>query len=387
MITETLSSKQQTASFYPGSVERVIYEQIKAGTLRPGEKLGSAQQIATKFGASFGAVRQSLESLARKGVVVRKHRAGTFVSPDAMKTTGQVFRESKTNTIALLVPDIKIPEYAWVTRGVEDAAHAHEMDIIISSTDNERDRFDRLIQRRVESGVSGMILVAPTYDRVSPEMLLSLKESKMPVVTLGNALDIVDWPAVVTDVSFGTYTAVKHLCDIGRKRIAFMSYEAGFGRDYWQVLRQVGLYKALQESGITTKPLELIIPLEFYSFEYGATNNYKLRKFISDWLDKNGDIDAIRCENDHIAAEVLRVLEEKKIRMPQDIAVIGNGNIGKFYGIEPGVLTTMDTHGIEAQTKAVELLMTLIKGDYIEPYMRVFIKPELVIGRSTEVKE
>jgi len=385
MIAETLSSKQQSTMLYPGSVERVIFDQIKAGTLKPGEKLGSAQEIAQKFGASFGSVRQSLESLARKGMVVRKHRAGTFVSPDAMAANGQVFRGNKTNAIALLVPDVKIPEYAWVTRGVEDAAHAHEMDVIISSTDNENDRFDQLIQRRVEAGVSGMILVAPSYDRVSPAVLLSLQESKIPVVTLGNALDIVDWPAVVTDVSFGTYIAVKHLCDIGRKRIAFMSYEAGFGRSYWQILREVGLYKALQEAGVTTKPLELTIPLEFYSFEYGSTNNYELRKFIADWLDNNKNIDAIRCENDHIAAAVLRVLEEKKIRVPQDIAVAGNGNMGKLYGIELGLLTTTDTHGEEAQSKAVELLMALIKGEHVEPYLRFFIKPELICGRSTVI--
>ena len=297
---------------YPGSVEHAIFDQIKAGTLKPGERLGSAQEIAKKFGTSFGCVRQSLESLARKGVVVRRHRAGTFVSPNAMITMGQVLRGTKTNAITLLVPDVKIPEYAWVTRGVEDAVHAHEMDVIISSTDNERDRFDQLIQRRVEAGVAGMILVSPTYDRVSPAMLLNLQESKIPVVTLGNALDIVDWPAVVTDVSFGTYTAVKHLCDLGRKRIAFMSYEAGLGRDRWHTLREVGLYKALQEAAVATKPLELTIPLKFYSFEYGSTNHHELRTFIGDWLDKNGNIDAIRCENDHITVAVLRGVGREK---------------------------------------------------------------------------
>ena len=381
---ETFSSKQQQPSLlYPGSLERTIFDQIKGGQLKPGEKIGSAREIAKKYGTSFGSVRQSLESLARKGMVVRKHRAGTFVSPDAMTATGHAYRGIKTNAIALLVPDVKIPEYAWVTRGVEDAAHAHEMDVIISSTDNERDRFDQLIQRRMEAGVLGMILVSPTYDRVSASVLLDLQESKIPVVTLGNALDIVTWPAVVTDVSFGTYMAIKHLCDIGRKRIAFISYEAGFGRDYWHVLREVGLYKALQEAGITTKPLYLTIPLKFYSFEYGSTKHHELCNFISDWLDKNGDIDAIRCENDHIAAAVLRVLEDRKIRVPQDIAVIGNGNMGKFYGIEPGVLSTMDVHGKEGQLKAVELLMSLIRGEHVEPHLRYFVKPELICGQST----
>lgn len=380
---ETFSSKRQSPFLYPGSLERTIFDQIKAGQLKPGEKLGSAQEIAKKFGTTFGSVRQSLESLARKGMVVRKHRAGTFVSPDAMTATEHVYRGSKTNTITLLVPDVKIPEYAWVTRGVEDAAHAHEMDVIISSTDNEKDRFDQLIQRRMEAGVSGMILVSPTYDRVSPAVLLDLQKSKIPVVTLGNAFDIVDWPAVVTDVSFGTYTAIKHLCDLGRKRIAFISYEAGFGRNYWQVLREVGLYKALQEAGITTKPLELTVPQKFYSFEYGPINNPELRQFVSEWLDKNSNIDAIRCENDHIAATVLRVLEEKKIRVPQEIAIIGNGNMGQYYGVEPGILSTMDLHGKESQSKAVELLMAQIRGEQIEPYLRYFVKPELICGRST----
>ena len=57
-------------------LEMLISSQIQSGVLQPGERLGTAKEIAKKMNASFGSVRQSLEVLAAKGLVVRKPRTG-----------------------------------------------------------------------------------------------------------------------------------------------------------------------------------------------------------------------------------------------------------------------------------------------------------------------
>ena len=59
-----------------------VCSQVEQGILKPGDRLGTAKELAQKWGLSFGNVRQSLEKLAEKGVVVRKpgtHEPPVFV--------------------------------------------------------------------------------------------------------------------------------------------------------------------------------------------------------------------------------------------------------------------------------------------------------------------
>ena len=60
-------------------LEELVRGAIRRGELKPGDRLGSAKQLAKQWNSSYGTVRQTLETLAAKGLVERKPRAGTFV--------------------------------------------------------------------------------------------------------------------------------------------------------------------------------------------------------------------------------------------------------------------------------------------------------------------
>src|SRR5262245_42351694 len=99
-------------------LEELIRGAIQSGELKPGQKLDSARQLAKHWKASYGAVRQSLETLAMKGLVERRPRAGTFVSSNSEAVA---VKGDSRNIIGLLVPDIRMPEYSLVTRRLQDA--------------------------------------------------------------------------------------------------------------------------------------------------------------------------------------------------------------------------------------------------------------------------
>src|SRR4051794_25224882 len=86
-------------------LEVLIREAIDCGELKPGQRLGSAKQLAKHWKASYGAVRQSLETLAAKGLVERRARAGTFIS-SSPETVGTKVGPAR-DIIGLLVPDIR----------------------------------------------------------------------------------------------------------------------------------------------------------------------------------------------------------------------------------------------------------------------------------------
>ena len=73
----------------------------------------------------------------------------------------------------------------------------------------------------------------------------------------------------------------------------------------------------------------------------------------------------------------------KGIKVPEDVAVTGHGDLGQFFSIAPGEITTMDTCLPEKAAKALELLLAMRDAREIEPNLRILFEPRLVLGRST----
>jgi len=365
----------QAGRMLSADVEEFIRIAIQRGELRPGERLGSARQLAKQWKTSYGAVRQSLETLAAKGIVVRRPRAGTFVSADPVSSPSE---GGARNIIGLLIPDIRMPDCGLIARHLQDAAHTAHLEVLISSTDNERERYDQSILRHLKAGVGGLVLVSPQHARISLEALVEIQKSGIPVANYARAMEVVNWPTVQTDVFQAVYLPIRHLCDLGRKKLAFLSYplsgQIGVEMHY-------GLYRALADSGLATENItEKVIPADLYL--NGWSDNRVLRQLFTEWLNEHRDVDAICCMHDHIAAAVLGVLAERGVRVPDDIAVTGHGSMPEAFGIAPGDLTTVDTCIDEAMHQVVHLLLNPPNCDEDDARF-VAIQPRLVIGRST----
>jgi DNA-binding LacI/PurR family transcriptional regulator len=355
-------------------LEEMIRGAIQSGQLKPGQKLGSARQLAKHWKASYGAVRQSLETLAMKGLVERRPRAGTFVSSKSQAVSP---RGEGRNIIGLLVPDIRMPEYSLVTRRLQDAGHSAHFEVLVSSTDNERERYDQSVIRQLKTGVGGLVLVSPQA-RISLETLLEIEKSGIPVVNYARVINVVQWPTVQTDTFQAVYIPIKHLCELGRKRIAFLGYPIPEAHNPQM---HYGLYRAIAESGLTgSNVVEFTLPDDLYLNLVPDTQ--ALDEMLNSWLDKNPEIDAMCCMHDHIAARVLAVLRARNVRVPEQIAVTGHGAMSEFFGLAPGELTTVDTRIDKAAEEMVRLLQIGRGSDGQQPSV-VAIQPQLVIGRST----
>jgi len=359
-------------------LEESIRSAIQRGELKPGQKLGSAKQLAKHWNASYGAVRQSLETLAMKGLVERRPRAGTFVSstPQAGGVNGDA-----RNIIWLLVPDIRMPEYSLVTRHLQDAGHKSHFEILVSSTDDERERYDQSVIRQLKAGVGGLVLVSPQQGRISLETLLEIKKAGIPVVNYARPVNVVPWPTVQTDTFQVVYLPIQHLCSLGRKRIAFLTYPTPAVHTPQM---HYGLYRAIAEAGLTgSNVIECTLPDTFYLKRDPDTQ--ALAAMIGELLDKNPDIDAMCCQHDHIAAIVLNVLRARGIPVPEQIAVTGAGGTSELFGFAPGELTTVNTR---IDLAAEEMVRLLQAGPTVseEQQVVIAIQPQLVIGRSTDVQ-
>jgi DNA-binding LacI/PurR family transcriptional regulator len=371
-----LARKPDSDRHLSTELEELIRGAIRRGELKPGEKLGSARQLAKHWKTSYGAVRQSLETLAAKGIVVRRPRAGTFVSSDPISSSAAGDRR---NIIGLLVPDIRMPEYSLVTRHLQDAGHTAHFEVLVSSTDNERERYDQSVLRHLKAGVGGLVLVSPQQARISLETLVEIKKSGIPVVNYARTLDVAGWPSVMTDVYRAAYLPMKHLCDLGRKRIGFLTYSIPASLSPQM---HYGLYRALADSGLTSKNIvEMSLSDELYLS--GWADNRSLTQLVGRWLDEHPDVDALCCMHDHIAASALMVLRERGVRVPDDIAVTGQMCGADFFGLAPGELTSVNTRMEHAASEIIRLLQAGAGADLDRPATIVAIEPRLIVGRST----
>ena len=60
-------------------VSEELYEMIRSGTLKPGDKLDSIQQLAENFQVGRPAIREALSALSSMGLIEIKQGEGTFV--------------------------------------------------------------------------------------------------------------------------------------------------------------------------------------------------------------------------------------------------------------------------------------------------------------------
>jgi DNA-binding LacI/PurR family transcriptional regulator len=194
--------------------------ELRAGRWAAGAKLPTEQVLAAGHRVSVTTVRRAVDELVAEGLVVRRQGAGTFAAetPD---------RGRERPVIGVMVPDTAF-YYPKVLRGVEEALSAAgaRMMLTCSSYDPHREAAD--IQGFVESGVHGMLLV-PTLDALPDPgaVLRDIDRLPVPVVLMERRPAGFGTPGeyVCTHHEAGAYEAVRHLVDLGHRRIGLVLRE------------------------------------------------------------------------------------------------------------------------------------------------------------------
>jgi len=168
--------------------------------------------------------------------------------------------------------------------------------------------------------------------------------------------------------------AVEHLIEIGRRRIAVIGAELdGDDEASSASLRLKGYLRALEQAGIELDPI-LVRPTAMSQWNRagGAAATHRL-------VAEGVDFDAVFALNDTLGLGVLRALVEERVRVPDDVAVIGFDNIDEGKYSIPS-MSTVDTGRDEIARIAVDRLIERIneKGERRPPET---IKPDFRIVR------
>ena len=271
-----------------------------------------------------------------------------------------------THTIGLVLPDISNPYFSGMATAIEETAAAHGCRVFLSNSLRKEDRELRAIENLVARQVDG-ILVNP----VSPESQLRHREvlGGLPCVYLGANHD--ESPSyVMADNETGAYAAARYLIRLGHRDILFFGGRTT-SRTREQRIR--GFRRALAEAGLEGRELPAppnVTLMRQWSYETALE------------LLKGPLPDAIFAYSDMTALKVLEAAEERGVRIPEDLSMVGYDNIA-FGALHRIHLTTVSQHKYQQGQIAVERLLEKINGS--RAHTEDILEPELII-RSTCVK-
>lgn len=276
--------------------------------------------------------------------------------------------------IGVIIPSLaekafKHPFFPEVLSGINSIAHKNKYNILIANVSSLDEEKQTLNQFALGGITEGIILLA---SRVNDPSVTELLRLKFPFVVIGKPEneDQVNW---VDNNNFTIgYELTEHLLEQGHSKIAFL----GVSSNYMVTLERLNGYKkAFCERGL---PLDerLIVESKFIE-----DNGYDL---MTELFARGVTLSGIIAGDDLLAFGALKFLNERGIKVPEDMAVAGFNNVPLANYSSPS-LTSVEIHAFSLGAKAFELLLNAINSDCMG-YNRTIVPAELVIRDSTLIK-
>ena len=276
----------------------------------------------------------------------------------------QSLRSTRTNTIGLLVSDVRNPFFADLAHAVEQAALAAGYVTMLGNANERQDQQDRYLDTLITRRVDG-IIVAPQGD--GSGAIASLIKRRIPTVFVDRTVDNIAVPSVTTDSTPGIRQAVEHLAANGHRRIGYIAGPRSIstGRD-----RYTAFTNAIREFGLDDSR-ELIYFGDFQAAS-GSAGTHALMT-----LDRPPT--AILAADSPMAVGAVALLHRLGLQIGRDIALVAFDDIEWFAMLDPAL--TVISHSVEDMGRiAVELLRQVIDGG--SPFS-VLLPSELVVRASS----
>ena len=275
----------------------------------------------------------------------------------------------RSDMIGVVIPEIAHSFFADVISGIEEVLDPANYDLLLCHTRNSPERERAEIQTLVGSHIDGLI-VAPVQNLKSPELYLDLQRQKIPFVLFDRFFPSCEFSCVRLDDFAAGLKACQFLIQLGHSNIAHV----GDARVSIGALRRRGFLEGLKRAGLRRDPQMLLqAPFEM---EAG-------RKAAEKILAREPRPTAIFAANDPLALGAIYACREAGLRVPEDISIMGAGNIEGVYHPNP-FLTTIDWPRQELGRIAARFVLEAIGGQTTAVCTHVF-QPVVVARHSTSV--
>ncbi|QKW17719.1 DeoR/GlpR family transcriptional regulator [Kitasatospora sp. NA04385] len=367
----------------------MLADERRQAILRAVEHRGAitVKELATEMGVSAVTLRQDVRELADRGLLTRVHggaRALAGSEPAPVPSQAQVQGQAQTQTqgqvaaapggaehrtLGLVVPPGGY-YYAEVIRGVQDAARARGVRVVLAVSGESLADHREQVRRLLAGGVDGLLLMLHPGLRPTEETERWLGGIEVPAVLVerraGPGAGRLE--QVASDHAYGAALAVRHLAGLGHDRVALVARAESPNT----ALLSAGCAEAVKSMGLVPGP-EYRIP----TTGDAAATDARFEEVVG--AVAAGEFRAALVHNDIDAITLLGLLRARNLRVPEDLAMI-------TYDDEVAELSEIPLTAVAPPKQAVgswalELVLRRL-ADPAAPLAEVLLRPELRVRAS-----
>jgi len=269
-------------------------------------------------------------------------------------SSAQGLRTKTTKLFGLVIPSITNPIYARIVFAIEERAHDLGYDVLLGHSLNKPEREEHCIRHFLSRRVDGLF-ISPVYRfEAEARIYQEILARNTPTVLLGSPAPFCkNFPSVEIDELIASYNVTQHLLKLGHKRIAYFT---GPPVAPWAHERFNGYRRALREAGLDVD--DKLVFQSGNTIEDGTNAALQM-------LNEGCKATAVQAVSDLVAIGCADALLSQGLKIPEDISVVGFGNIltSAHFRVP---LTTVRQPKFRLGIAAVEMMTGLIRGEPVQ---------------------
>jgi len=331
------------------------------------------KEIAKKLGVSVSTVSRAMKDSPELHPDTKKRIVEMAKSMNYQyNLLAQSLRISRSKVLGVIVPELTSHFFSSNISGIQDTAYKRGYNIMICQSNESFEQEKANIRTLVSSQVDGL-LISLSRETKTYQHLHDLYERGIPFIMFDRVTEEIPVSKITVDDAHGAYLVVNHLLEQGCRKIAYFSGPEDL---YISKKRKEGYLEALAEYGISQKDSKV------YVTDLTPEMN---RQVTLDMLESEDLPDAIFAMIDPLAVDVMMILKEKGIKIPDQIALAGFTNNPTSAVVEPS-LTTVSQPGYEMGQLAANHLLDQL-DEIVPDDPQSFVLLTTLVARNSSKKK
>ena len=339
-------------------------------------KITTLKEIAQRLNFSVSTVSRALHNHPSIGLrttaQVQKLARELNYEPNQ---TALMFKQQKSNTIGVILPNLKEEFFSQAINAIEDLANENNYSVLIGQSHDNVEREKQIITAMKNQRVDGMI-VSISKHTDNYDHLMMMEKYNIPIVFFDRVPDLTSVHKVSSDIKAGTRQAIEFLIKNGHKRIGVIN-----GPEEMKSCKErTNAYMDVLKNKKIKIDLSLIV-----STDLTQKKTFKAMEYL---LALKNPPTAIVTINDYVALDAIQYARKTKLKINKDICFVSYANLPITNYLEFPPLASVEQYPYQQAKKATEILFNLFENQKSDTppteitYQNIVIEGQLIIHKK-----
>lgn len=337
-------------------------------------KITTLKEIARRLKFSVSTVSRALHNHPSIGLrtttLVQKLAKELNYEPNQ---TALLFKQQKTNTIGVILPNLKEEFFSQAINGIEDVAKENKYSVLIGQSHDNVEQEKQIITAMKNQRVDGLIISISKHTK-NYDHLIGMGKYNIPIVFFDRVPDLPGVHKVSSDMSAATREAIEFLVKNGHKRIGVIN-----GPEEMKSCKErTNTYMDVLKNKKIKIDLSLITSSDL--------TQEKTYEAMEQLLKLKQRPTAIVTINDYVALDAIQYARKSKLKINKDICFVSYANLPITSYLEFPPLASVEQFPYQQAKKATEILFNLFKKQKNPPleidYQNIVIEGQLIVHKK-----